>query len=445
MRTARCGAAWAIGALALALGARAAGADPATNGVYPIDLPTALRLAGARNLDIQIARQHLQEAEARRQAALQQFFPWITPGIGYHRRDGVAQSVPSGVISDAHFQSYAPGAALAAQVALGDAIYSSLAAKQLVAASNHALETQRQEALLAAAQGYFEIAKAGSLVEVVNEALKTSLDYQRQLHEAVAAGVAFRGDELRVQSQSEHYRLDLERALERQRLAAVNLALVLHLDSRVELAPLDPELVPLTLFETNATADGLVELALESRPELKESQALLVAARADKTGATYGPLIPTLGAQAFGGGLGGGPDGSPDNFGAVGDYTVGLGWRIGPGGLFDSARIRAARARLATAELGTAKLHDAIVSQVVAGLIRVRSTSAQIDLARGNLAAADETLRLTRARKQYGVGQVLEDIQAQQALTQARSDYFTALGEYNKAQYGLSRAVGVSP
>ncbi|MGH7968646.1 MAG: hypothetical protein ACREIC_07970, partial [Limisphaerales bacterium] len=99
------------------------------NSGSPLDLPTTLRLAGARNLDIQIARAGLKEAEANRQSAIEQFFPWISPGIGYHRRDGVAQAVPSGVISDAHFQSYSPGASLNAQLVLGDAIYNSLASK----------------------------------------------------------------------------------------------------------------------------------------------------------------------------------------------------------------------------------------------------------------------------------------------------------------------------
>jgi outer membrane protein TolC len=51
-------------------------------------------------------------------------------------------------------------------------------------------------------------------------------------------------------------------------------------------------------------------------------------------------------------------------------------------------------------------------------------------------------LRLTRERKQFGVGAVLEDIQAQQELTRARSDYLSAIAEFNKAQYGLSKAVG---
>jgi len=413
-----------------------------TNSVYPIDLPTALELAGARNLDIQIARQRLEEAQANRQSALEQFFPWLSPGIAYHRRDGEAQAVPAGIISDTHFQAYNPGAALAAQVTLGEAIYNSLAARQLVRASDQALEAQRLDSTLSAAQGYFDLDKAKALVEVVEQALEISRDYQQQLHAAVASGIAFKGDELRVQSQTGHYEVVLQQAIERQRVAAADLARVLHLDARVELVPRQGELAPLTLFEAQVSMDALVVRALGSRPELKQRQAALLAARAARNGAAYGPLIPSLGAQVFGGGLGGGPDNGPANFGPEGDYTLGLNWRIGPGGLFDSGRINASKARLAAAKLDQSKLEDSITSEVVSAVARVRSTSAQIELARQNLDIAAEALRLTRQRKQYGVGAVLEDIQAEQGLTQARSDYVNALAEHNKAQYALSRAVG---
>ncbi len=418
------------------------GAQTTNGSSYPIDLPATLRLAGAQNLDIQIARERLKEAEAERTSALERFFPWVAPGVSYHRRDGVAQGVPSGIISDAHFQSYYPGATLSAQVDLGDAIYKSLAAKQLVKASDQALETQRQDTILNAAQGYFDLAKAKALVEVITDALKTSQDYQQQLHEAVASGIAFKGDELRVQTQTKNYQIALRQGVEQQRVEAVNLARILHLDSRVELVPQDAGLTRLTLIEPGTAMDTLVERALRSRPELKESQALILAARESKKGAVYGPLIPSIGAQVFGGGLRGGPDGGPSNFGAEGDYLVGLSWRIGPGGLFDSGRVRANKARLAATELGKAKLKDDITSQVVAGLTRLQSLSDQIVLAAANLASASETLRLTRERKQFGVGVVLEDIQAEQELERARSQYVNALAEFNKAQYGLSRAVG---
>ncbi len=429
-----------LGTTLLAASARTASAE--TNNVYPIDLPTALHLAGAQNLDIQIARQRLKEAEANRQSATEQFFPWIAPGITYHWRDGVAQAVPSGIISDAHFQSYSPGATVGAQLVIGDAIYNSLAARQLVRASDQALESQRQDSTLSAAQGYFELAGAKMLVEVVRQALATSQDYQQQLHTAVGAGIAFKGDELRVQSQTERYQLNLRQALERQRIAAAELARVLHLDPQVELVPRETELVSITLFHTNAAMSALVEQALRSRPELKENQALLAAARASKSGAVYGPLIPTVGAQVYGGGLGGGPDSGPGNFAAEGDYTVGLSWRIGPGGLFDAGRVNASKARLAATELSATKLKDTVAAEVVSALARARSLADQIELAKRNLATATETLRLTRERKQFGVGIVLEDIQAQQDLTQARSDYVSALAEHNKAQYVLNKAVG---
>ncbi len=409
---------------------------------YPIDLSTALRLAGAQNLDVQIAREQLKEAEAKRSSALEKFFPWLNPGIGYHRRDGEAQAVPSGVISDAHYQSYAPGAALTAQMELGDAIYSSLSAKQVVRATDQALQAQREDAALAAAQAYFELAKAKALVGVVTQAIEISRAYQQQLHVAVTAGIAFKGDELRVQTQTEHYEVTLQQALEQQRVAGSSLAVVLHLDSRTELVPQEVELVPIILLETNSSMDSLVNRALEFRPELKQTQSLIAAAKETHKGARYGPLIPNLGAQVYGGGFGGGPDGGPSHFGAAGDYTVGLSWRIGPGGLFDQGRINASKAQLATVQLSELKLKDAIVSEVVSSLARMRSTSAQIELAKKNLETATETLRLTRERKQFGVGVVLEDIEAQQALNQARSDYVTAVAEFNKAQFALDKAVG---
>jgi outer membrane protein TolC len=417
-----------------------------TNSVYPIDLAAALRLAGAQNLDVQIARERLNEAEANRQSALEQFFPWVAPGITYHRRDGVAQAVPAGTISDAHYQSYSPGATATAQLLLGDAIYNSLAAKQLVKASDQGLETQRQESVLSAAWGYFDLAKAKALVGVARQALQTSRDYQDELHTAVGAGIASRGDELRVQTQSERFQISLRQALEQQRVSAASLAQVLHLDPAMELVPQETELVPLILFPTNALLASLVQHALAQRPELKQSQAFVSAASAAKNGAVYGPLIPSLGAQVFGGGLGGGPDGGPSTtLGAEADYTFGLSWRVGPGGLFDAGRIKSSQARLAEARLSDAKIKDAIAAQVVTSLARMQSTADQIALVQSNLVTASETLRLTRARKQYGVGSVLEDIQAQQDLNQARSEYVAALAEFNKAQFALSRAVGSLP
>ena len=65
---------------------------------------------------------------------------------------------------DADKQSYTIGGTLSAQADLGDAYYKSLAAKQLVAGADYGLESQRQDATLGAALGYFDLANARALV-----------------------------------------------------------------------------------------------------------------------------------------------------------------------------------------------------------------------------------------------------------------------------------------
>ena len=173
----------------------------ATN-VLAIDLPAALQLAGARSLDIQIARQKLAEAKANRESSVWQFFPSISPGFGYRRHDNLIQNVQGDII-DVHKDSYTVGPVIAAQVDLGDAIYKNLASRQLVKAAEFGVESQRQESILAAALGYFDLAKAQAAVGVAQEAVRISQDYAEQVRRAVDAGVAFKGDALRAQVQSE--------------------------------------------------------------------------------------------------------------------------------------------------------------------------------------------------------------------------------------------------
>jgi outer membrane protein TolC len=119
-----------------------------------------------------------------------------------------------------------------------------------------------------------------------------------------------------------------------------------------------------------------------------------------------------------------------------------LSWRIGPGGLFDSGRRQTAEARLRLAEIDADRSRDAVTRQVVDGFTRWQSLTDQLITARRALAAADEGLRLARERKEFAVGVVLENIQAEQDLTRARLDYLRAVAEFDKAQYALLRAAG---
>ena len=140
--------------------------------------------------------------------------------------------------------------------------------------------------------------------------------------------------------------------------------------------------------------------------------------------------------------MGGGKNSDAGNFGEQEDYFIGLGWRIGPGGLFDFSRKRAAESRLQGTRLTEQKLRDEISRQVVEAFARLQSSADQIDTAKRALTAAEEALNLVQTRKKFAVGVVLETIQAEQDLTRARQDYLKAVTEFNKAQYAVNKAIG---
>jgi outer membrane protein TolC len=279
-------------------------------------------------------------------------------------------------------------------------------------------------------------------VGVAREALRASTDYAAEIERAVSAGIAFKGDALRVKVQQQRDQIALRRAEENVRLASATLVQILHLDPTVELMPRDASVVPVSIVSTTESLGDLVSQALAARPETQQSAALLSAAQHAKDGAIYGPLIPSVGGQAFFGGLGGGMDSQTSHFGESEDYVALLTWRVGPGGLFDFGNIHERQARLRGAALTADKVIDQIANEVIASQTRVKSLADQIATAKQSLSDAEEALRLGQKRKEFGVGVVLETILAEQDLARARNDYLNLVTDYNKTQYALLRSLG---
>jgi outer membrane protein TolC len=415
-------------------------ADPVSG---TIDLPTALRLAGANNLDVQIAREKVNEARAASDSARARFFPWIVPSIVVRRHDENIQAV-NGPILDADKQSLSAGIALNAQLDLGETYYQNLVAKQLVRSNEAALAGRQREATYRAAAGYFELMRARAAVIAAEEAARIAGRHAEQIGVTSEAGLTFAGDAARVRAARERSELTLTRVRTDQRIASARLAEILRLDPAVDLAPPDGDLAPLTVATAGDDLAALVTRALATRPELDEAAARLEAARVARRASTHGPLIPTLGAQVALGGLGGGPGSASltRDFDVSNDYSFGVSWRVGPGGLLDRNRQRETASRERQVEFEREKIQEGIRRQVVEQHARLRSLATQIDLARKTLEATDQTARLSRQRRETGVGAVLEDLQAEDELARARRDYLATVAEYNLAQYALRYAVG---
>lgn len=406
-----------------------------------IDLPTALRLAGANNLDLAIIRQALVQAEAVNDEATLNFVPWLSGGIGYNKHSGALQNV-TGNILNVDKQLHSDIGGVTAQVNLGDAIFQKLSASKLQSAAEYSAAASRNDTTFAAAQAYFELVSAIASVKIAKDALAISRDYENQLDRAAGLGLANKSDVLRVSVQTQNYEVTLRRAREQARTTSAQLSTILHLNPADVLLPADQIVPQVTLIPEGTELVALLNEAMDCRPEIKASSAALAATDWQKQQSIYGPLIPSVGAQALYGNIQGGPAGLPGVSGAGRDYALMFNWRVGPGGLLDFSRIDYAESRLEQGRLSDAKLHDEVSRQVVQTYESAHSAFDQLSLTKKSVELAQQSLQLSQSRRDFGVAAVLEVIQAQKDLTDARGSYLRVLTQYAELQYALAQAVG---
>ena len=413
----------------------------ATAHAEKIDLPSVLRLAGADSVEVRIAQERLAEARAREDGTLWQMFPVISPGVTYRNHSGQLQDIV-GQVTDITKSSFGAGATLQLSLEIGESTYRRLAAKQMTLAAEHRLESERRRMLLAAAEAYFELTAAQAAADLQEDAVRLTSDLHRQVSAAVAAGLAAKGDEHRAFAQLTRAQIRREQARDARRGAAARLAEVVRLPVDVDLTPADRRPVAITVPGSDRKLDALVQTALARRSEIAEAERLDSAAQENLAGAKYAPLWPTLGAQVFGGGLGGSPSSARDDWGRSTDTQVTLSWRIGAGGLLDSSRVRAAEAAAAQGRLGIERIRDAVTREVVEAHAAVQATSAAVKSAQAGLKSAEDGLKLAAQRRDFAVGAVMETLQSQQDAVQARLEAVRSVADLNKARHRLKAAVG---
>ncbi|MFN2428040.1 MAG: TolC family protein [Candidatus Binatia bacterium] len=409
-----------------------------------LDLPTVLRLAGGRSIDVEIARQELHLARAEAGQVRARFFPWLSPGGGYRRHEGATPDIEGVVLENADKDLWEASAVVRAQVDVGETLFAARSARRAADAAGHGVDAAFQDAVFLTAIRYFELLAAQASEEVFTQARRISVTYGDEIAQAVEAGLASRSEQLRVRVEIEKNSIAIERAREERRVAAARLAQVIRVGGTLDIVADRNDIAPVQLVSADTNLDVLVAHAVASRGEIQRSHALVSAARESRKGVVYGPLLPSLDGQVGFGGLGGGPDGQGDVSGDFADYGAAMRWRIGPGGLFDFPRIEAAAARLRRAELEDLRWRDLVTREVVEAHSRSVALAGRLASTTAALATTEEVLSLARQRREFGIDVVLENILAEQEQTRTRADYLLTVIDWNRAQYGLLRALGGS-
>ena len=405
-----------------------------------VDLPTVLKLAGANNDEIELARVKHTETIAESKLAWQRFWPGLSLGAGYKGHQGRVQDI-AGAVFNARKQQYSVGPTILVDWSPGDIYYSALAAKQKALAAEHLAEKSRRDIIQQAVNRYFDLLSAEAALAIIEDDLRLTQDYEKQLEGAVAAGTAIRADLLRVKTQVSRARLAIRQGQEKRDLGAAALAETLRLPPETELRPAKADLVPVRLNGSTGVAT-LISQAAQHRPEMKAAGAAIEYAGLESDRARIAPMIPNVQGGYTIGGPGGGYGSQTGNFGRQQDFFFGLGWKIGPGGLFDKERQNIANARARATDLQTSQIKAAIGREVVEAAAKSQSAHDQIAINDEAVTAAEEMAKLAKERQASQLGVVLEYLLAREELTRARQSRVQAVTEFNKAQHELKRAVG---
>jgi outer membrane protein TolC len=426
----------------------------------PINLATALSLAGVRPLDVALASERVRVAAAQLDRARVLWLPTIYVGTDYFRHDGQLQDVAGNVFGTSK-SGFMIGAGPSAVFALSDALLAPLAARQDLRARQALVQAARNDSLLAVAEAYFNVQQArGELAGAVDAARKA--DDLVQTAQKLAPQLIPNVEATRTRVEAAHRRQAIETAHERWRIASAELARVLRLDPSVLVEPLEPPHLRVTLVSTESPVDDLIPVALTNRPELAAHQALVRATLERLRQEKLRPLIPSVLLRGFstpvtgtlaGGYFGGGLNESISNFSARSDFDIQFLWQFENLLFGNRARVDERRAENRLAVLERFKTQDVIAAEVVRAHAQVQSAAARLAEAEAEVKEAVELvnkniqgLRDTQEAK-GGKALILlirpqEVVAAVQALGQAYVDYFGAVADFDRAQFRLYHALG---
>jgi len=429
-------------------------ADAGASAPKPIDLPTALQLADARNPLVAFTRERIQQAYAQLERADVLWLPSVRTGVGYNHHDGAIQTVEgdqiitsrNGLYSGLGASTFAGGGPIVpgiwANFQLADAIFQPLAAQQAVGARRAAAGAALNDTLLKVALAYLDLLRAKQDLAIADQTRAHAQALADLTQSYAAVGEGLKSDADRAATELSLRTNNVVRAKETIAVASLRLAELLHLPPTVEFDPIEPVVAPLDVSPDRDQTDCLVAQALSARPELAEARSLVGEAIARWKREAYAPFVPSVMLGVSDGGMtsGIGTDYAPGHNRY--DMDAIAFWELRNFGLGDQAARRGANSEVEQARWRQAQRMDQVAREVAEAQVQVRARREQIKIAEDGVKVAQESYQLNADRIREAKGLPIEDLQSLQALDQARREYVRAVIDYNSAEFTLLWALG---
>jgi uncharacterized protein (TIGR03000 family) len=425
----------------------------------PINLATALGIANVQPWDILAASDRVRIASAQLTQSNVLWLPTLYTGGVYQTHAGGTQSA-DGAISSPSSSAFEFGTTPQFVFACTEAIFEPLASRRVLQARKAELQAVTNDTTYAVARAYFDVLQARGELAAAGEVLHRSDELIRKI-KVMAPDLVPQVEVARAEAQYARFRQAERSARERWNVVSAELVRVLRLDPTAVLVPLEPPHLQVTLISPEQPLEALLPVALAARPELTAYRELTEAALKRWREEQYRPLLPLVLARGNStqtpdplaiGVFGGGPGGSMSNFRTRFDYEVQVLWELRNLGLGNLASIRQRRAEYDVTKIQAYRLQDFVAREVSEAFAQLQSARDRLGMAEDEMqkaksSANDNFKGLGEVRRVGGqivslVIRPLEAIAAQQALLQGYYDYFGAVGDYNRTQFQLYRALG---
>jgi outer membrane protein TolC len=420
----------------------------------PITLLSVIDVVDRDNPNVNVARHRVEEAYAQWQRADALWLPSIRAGINYNKHEGRIQDVVGTNIETSRGALYgglganAVGAGspaipgIYANFHLADAVFQPRIAAYVTDARRANSEATVNDYLLQAAQAYFELLRAEQERAIAEEIRDLAQKLARLTESYAQTGQGLASDFDRASTELAIRRNDVLRAEESVRVASSRLAQLLRLDPTTPLVPQEPAMVPIQLFHSDEPVQSLVAQGLMSRPEVRESRALVCEAVNRLERERYALLIPSVLLGVSQGTFGAGVGGDVENFADRFDADAVAWWELRNLGRGDAAARGEMRSRVQQARWREVSMLDQIAREVVEAHAQVQSRQQQLQIAQDAVKVARSSYDKNLDRIQNAEGLPLEVLQSLQALAQAQREYLRVVTDHNNAQFSLQRALG---
>lgn len=296
------------------------------------------------------------------------------------------------------------------------------------------MDATRQQLQLSATTAYFNVLQTRNLFEVSKQAVVDFASHLKNVQAQFDAGTVARSDVLQTEVQLANAQDGLIKAQNNYELAIANLNNVIGL-------PLDTEIKlkeDLKFQQYSLKLDDCIRYALTNRPEMAQAQANVAIAR-DQVKVARSGSLPSLGFTATNGWEASNFPGAKNSNWAV-SMTASM-------DVFDSgltkSQVKQAEYGVTTSQEQARQTRDNISLQVRQAYLSMQEAAKRIDTSKVAVGKADEDLKMSEVRYAAGVGTNLDVIDAELALTQAKTNYVQALYDFNTSKAQLEQAMGI--